>query len=651
MSFPKRANNHFMKPISILIFLIIIFFIPFILKPTILTIRDNDLGRTYIPLFDFIKKSIIVYNQIPLWHPDQMMGEAFVGNPISSLFYPANILFLLIDINFAVILYLIGHFLIAGVSTFFVAKSYNLSDHASIAAALFYAFSTKFMLHLSAGHLTMIAAFAYFPLAFLALRRLLVAPQIFWITIQALSLSLMYVTYPTIVYYALIFLGIYWLYHQLFHPPKDKIFALVFLKRKVFPFVGTLVVMAGLLSIILFPQIEFAPLSTRSQLTLEDVALPLWNFKRFITSLILPYLDFDSFDQESFLYLGTVPSLLFIAGFTRLANIKKIIFIFFGVLILMFVAGLSTPLFELTYNFVPLLKYSRITTRLWFIVALVVALLGAQALARVKNKKLVYLILAVFLLESFFIGYKKITSVPLLRFGNESLYQYLASDSDFFRVYCTTYCFNPQLISRYKIQVLHGESPIQDAKFVKFLESAGNYQYDQFAVIFPPYQVWQKENPPIPDPNLLGQANVKYVGSTYQLRNGNFDFINKFGDVYLYKNNIYKGRAFFENSEGNVIIAAYTPNEIELKFKKSAYFRNLILSENYYPGWYAYVDGQKLNVENYANVLRKVIIPPNSDSVLFKYQPSSFMLGRAITFGTIIFIILYFSRRSSKKNG
>src|SRR3990167_1339133 len=178
-------------------------------------------------------------------------------------------------------------------------------------------------------------------------------------------------------------------------------------------------------------------------------------------------MDFANLDHESFLYLGIVPSLLFLTGFLRLPTIKKVFLISAGVITLLFVAGLSTPIFKLAYDFIPFLKYSRITTRLWFIVVLIVALIAAYGLEKIKRKSLIYLVLIVSLIESFFIGYRKIITVPNLSFKNEALYQYLDSNQDIFRVYCTSYCFNPQLISKYKIQTLHGETPIQDAEFVK----------------------------------------------------------------------------------------------------------------------------------------------------------------------------------------
>ena len=303
MIFSDKFHKNFKNPVLVIVLLIILFFTPFIFKPELLTERDNDLGRTYVPLFSFLKISVTSHNQIPLWRPDQMMGETFIGNPLSSLFYPANIIFLLLEIKIALIAYLLLHFLLAGVFTFFAAKSYKLSAHASIAAALFYAFSNKLLLHLSAGHITMIAAFSYFPLLFLSLRLGILKKNFKWIIIGSIALSATYINYPTIFYYSIIFSVVYFCFRIFTRSEKlyssIKLIIFKYLSRFLLMFV----IMLGLSTIVIVPQLEFAPLSTRPQLNLEDVAIPLWNLKRFLTSLLFPYLSFESLNHESFLYL------------------------------------------------------------------------------------------------------------------------------------------------------------------------------------------------------------------------------------------------------------------------------------------------------------------------------------------------------------
>lgn len=628
------------KKFQVTIFIICFaFFAPFLVNPKLLTTKDNDLGRTYIPLYSFIKESIFVDNQIPLWRPSQMMGETFVGNPLSSLLYPANVIFLILPSNFAAVFYLFSHFVLAGIFTFLLARSFNLSSQSSLAAGLFYAFSTKMLVHLEAGHITMIAAFSYFPLLLLSVRKILAKSHFNHILLGAIALTFIYITYPTIFYYAVIFVVIYILYKLFLQTPNRNFKNL---REKILPFLIMTMIVFGLSAATLLPQLEFAPFSTRSQLKFEDVAIPLWNFKRFVSSLVFPYLILNNLDHESFLYLGIVPSIFAVVGFFLLRRNQQILLIILGVLTLLFVAGQSTPVFKFTYESLPFLKYTRVTTRLWFAVALPIALLAAYGLSKIKRQSIIYLAILIFLTESYFIFNKRIHNIKALSVENKEIYQLLSKDEDFFRVYCTTYCFNPQLLPKYKIQILAGETPIQDAKFVNFLAAAGNYYYPNFAVIFPPYQVWQKENPPIPNADLLGFANVKYIASTYQIIQGDFRYLDKFGDVYLYQNAKYRPRAYFENSQDPVVVKKYSPNRIVLEFKPQETVRNIIISENFYPGWIAYINHQKFNVDWQPPIFRKVTIPANAQSLELKYQPKSLLFGKTITIATIAFLTMYY---------
>ena len=291
----------------ILIFLSL-FFAPFFLNPAKLTDKDNDLGRTYVPIYQDIKTAFFRDKQIPLWRSRQMMGESLIGSPLPALFYPPNILFLILPVKFASVLYLFLHFLLAAISTFFLARALKLSQTASFAAAVFYAFSTKMLMHTTAGHLTMIAAFSYFPLLFLSTVFVVKTKQVNWIILIALSSAFLFFTHPTVFYYSWFFIFAY-LFYRAF-----KNFTAV-----IMGFILGL----GLSAISLMPLIEFNSFTNRGTLKFEEVALPLWNFKRFLTSLIFPYLNFKDLDHESFLYLGIMPSVLFIVGFMKLKNVQK----------------------------------------------------------------------------------------------------------------------------------------------------------------------------------------------------------------------------------------------------------------------------------------------------------------------------------------
>lgn len=635
----KRKNITPVKYIFAAAFTIIIFFSPLLLNPNILTTKNNDLARNYIPMIDFIHNSFWDWGQIPLWRGEQLMGETFVGNPLSSLFFPTNILFVFLPAQQAAFTYIYLDFLMAALFTFMLARSYKFSRLSSFSSAIFYALSTKMLVHLEAGHITMLSAFALFPLSFLALRKLIEMFNFSWLVIGAFSLTCIYFAYPTIFYYSTIFLGIYSLYKM--QDLKD-------LKQISKSIIFLFALSIGLSAILLIPQLELGPLSTRDSLTLQDVAIPLWNFKKFLFSLLFPYINLTKVNHEEFLYFGAAPTFLALFGFTRLKRKQKITLAIIGTIAIFFAAGLSTPIFKLAYNYMPLLNYSRVTTRLWFAVALVVALLSGYALEKLNNKRITFLLLGFFLMETAFIFNTRFKSLNSLSYQNEELYQYISKDVGLSRAYCTTACFDSQLLSKHKIQILEGENPIQQKAFINFLSEAGNYKWGKFAVIFPPYEVWQVKNPPIPNARLLGQANVKYIASTYPIGSADFKEEGVFGDIYLYKNEKFIPRAYFLETQDKVKIQTYSPNKISLNFRASDNPRALIFSENYYPGWSGYVDTIKLNVEPYG-VFRKIVVPANYENLDLKFQPKSYTFGKTITLATISFLVIYFFKSRKGK--
>ncbi|MFN2511551.1 MAG: YfhO family protein [Pyrinomonadaceae bacterium] len=81
---------------------------------------------------------------------------------------------------------------------------------------------------------------------------------------------------------------------------------------------------------------------------------------------------------------------------------------------------------------------------------------------------------------------------------------------------------------------------------------------------------------------------------------------------------------------GRVEITAYEPNRVNLQAHSSGY-SILVLSENDYPGWRVYIDGQAADVLRVNYGLRGVPISPGEHQVSFVYRPWSVMVGLLIS--------------------
>ena len=60
----------------------------------------------------------------------------------------------------------------------------------------------------------------------------------------------------------------------------------------------------------------------------------------------------------------------------------------------------------------------------------------------------------------------------------------------------------------------------------------------------------------------------------------------------------------------------------------------LVLTDAYYPGWIATVDGQPAHIERADILFRAVKVPAGQHRVEFRYQPQSFAIGAVISIGT-----------------
>ncbi|MFX0195870.1 MAG: YfhO family protein, partial [Candidatus Hodarchaeota archaeon] len=85
-------------------------------------------------------------------------------------------------------------------------------------------------------------------------------------------------------------------------------------------------------------------------------------------------------------------------------------------------------------------------------------------------------------------------------------------------------------------------------------------------------------------------------------------------------------------------IRTYSPNEIIISTTLT-HPGFLVLSENYYPGWNAYVDGVQHEVLKAYHTLRAVYLEAGSHEVRFTYEPAILRKGAWITGLTALFLV------------
>ena len=77
---------------------------------------------------------------------------------------------------------------------------------------------------------------------------------------------------------------------------------------------------------------------------------------------------------------------------------------------------------------------------------------------------------------------------------------------------------------------------------------------------------------------------------------------------------------------GEADIVHYGPERVEIQ-ARSQRPGLLVLSDNYYPGWKAKVDGKPVDVERVDYLFRGVRVPAGASTVEFFYEPLSWRVG------------------------
>lgn len=101
------------------------------------------------------------------------------------------------------------------------------------------------------------------------------------------------------------------------------------------------------------------------------------------------------------------------------------------------------------------------------------------------------------------------------------------------------------------------------------------------------------------------------------------------------------GGELHEGASANVV--KYEPNRLTVKTNATAPSL-LVLSENHYPGWRAYVDGRRVEIARVNYNLRGVELPAGEHTVEFVYVPLSVLTGLAVSLITATLLLLWAMR-------
>lgn len=93
------------------------------------------------------------------------------------------------------------------------------------------------------------------------------------------------------------------------------------------------------------------------------------------------------------------------------------------------------------------------------------------------------------------------------------------------------------------------------------------------------------------------------------------------------------------NADDRVSIEKYAPNHIVITAQTSQ-GGLLFLSDVYYPGWKAFVDGEETKIYRANYTFRSVCLGPGDHRVEFRYRPTSFLVGAIVSVAAVVGLAL-----------
>ncbi len=99
----------------------------------------------------------------------------------------------------------------------------------------------------------------------------------------------------------------------------------------------------------------------------------------------------------------------------------------------------------------------------------------------------------------------------------------------------------------------------------------------------------------------------------------------------------------------SVHILLYTQNSVKIETENDAP-QILFVSDTYYPGWIATIDGIQTKIEKADYAFRAIAVPSGKHNIVFSYHPKSFFNGISAAFiGGMLIIFLFVSMKQKKR--
>ncbi|NOQ40381.1 MAG: hypothetical protein GQ562_08695, partial [Anaerolineales bacterium] len=593
---PVRKKTGKISVFKFLIILPVIIYLPGILGwipfPSE-TAQYTDLLLAHYPNAVYLRDAILQDHSIPLWSNLIYSGVPFAANPLSGVWYLPGWIALIFPLPAGISIVLAMHSVFGTWGFYKLLRSEGAGDIGSIIGGIAFGLMPKIAAHYGAGHVTMLYALAWTPWLMLESRN----GDKWWKT--GVIFAFLFLADPRWA----VFAGLLWISYDIAHRQNIRgVTSLNYVKTGLVSFL--------IASPLILPMMEFARISTRSMMTVEDVlvySLPPEN----LLGLIIPG---SGGNPEWFMYPGGLLIVLFILqwfikGLKKENNFWLVwiglsLFISLGSWIpgaewvaklplvgllrvpsrALFISGIGfaaiggksidwlikheisiKKIRSVTFGVlffsillggaIVLINKTDIYRMLWGFVFLAFAAIGLFVISKIRNfeavKWVAVGIVVIDLAGTGFLSYS-IKSPMIIMDNNSVIDEYIDNETDMFRTYSPSYSIPQYLAVDRAFELADGVDPLQIGSYAEFMEAASGIPAEGYSVTIPPFKTGNPDidnKGSIPDAFLLGLINVKYVVSEFEVQSDGLILLEKIADRYIYLNEQYLTRAWVQTED------------------------------------------------------------------------------------------------------
>lgn len=134
-----------------------------------------------------------------------------------------------------------------------------------------------------------------------------------------------------------------------------------------------------------------------------------------------------------------------------------------------------------------------------------------------------------------------------------------------------------------------------------------------------------------------------FLADNFIVRKGQGIILKIYSKLNLKKTIILEEKPPFQidkNAHGKAELLSYGNNRVSFETKDSG-SQLFFLSDNFANGWKAYLDSKEIKIYRADYSFRAVILPKGKHHLVFVYKPFSFVLGRDISFASILALLVF----------